>query len=219
MFNIAIDGPSASGKSSIAKGLAKRLNYIHIDTGAMYRTIAYACLKNGVSLDNEKYCLEIAETSSLTFDSEGHIYLNGDDVSNDIRHDKISKAASIVSQHASVRDILVKKQQEMAKTKGFIMDGRDITSVVLPDAELKIYQSADVSVRARRRYDEFINKGLDVEYDDILDDLVERDSRDMNRTSSPLVKVEDAYEIDTSYLSIEEVIDLIINQIESRNLQ
>ena len=219
MFNIAIDGPSASGKSSIAKGLAKRLNYIHIDTGAMYRTIAYACLKNGVSLENEKYCLEIAQNSKLNFDQDGHIFLNGEDVSEEIRHDKISKAASIISQHALVRELLVKKQQEMAEDKGFIMDGRDITSVVLPHAELKIYQSADVEVRARRRYDEFINNGLDVEYDDILDDLIERDHRDMTRASSPLIKVDDAFEIDTSYLSIEEVIDLIINQIESRNLQ
>ena len=219
MFNIAIDGPSASGKSSIAKGLAKRLNYIHIDTGAMYRTIALACLKNGVSLESEKYCLEVAKSSTLNFDQDGHIYLNGVDVSNEIRHDKISKAASIVSQHSSIREILVEKQQEMAKDKGFIMDGRDITSVVLPDAELKIYQSADVEVRARRRYEEFINNGLDVDYDDILEDLIQRDTRDMTRSSSPLVKVEDAFEIDTSHLSIDEVIDLILNQIESRNLQ
>lgn len=219
MFNIAIDGPSASGKSSIAKGLAKRLNFIHIDTGAMYRSIAYACLKNGVSLDNEKVCLEIAQESKLHFDSEGHIYLNDVDVSDKIRHDKISQAASIVSQHSSVREILVKKQQDMAAAKGFIMDGRDITSVVLPDAELKIYQSADVEVRARRRYNEFIENGLDVDYDDILEDLKARDERDMTRASSPLIKVDDAFEIDTSYLSIEEVIDLILNQIESRNLQ
>ena len=155
----------------------------------------------------------------MNFDQDGHIFLNGEDVSEAIRHDKISKAASIVSQHALVRELLVKKQQEMAEDKGFIMDGRDITSVVLPHAELKIYQSADVEVRARRRYDEFINNGLDVEYDDILDDLIERDHRDMTRASSPLIKVDDAFEIDTSYLSIEEVIDLIINQIESRNLQ
>lgn len=219
MFNIAIDGPSASGKSSIAKGLAKRLNFIHIDTGAMYRSIAYACLKNGVSLDNEKVCLEIAQESKLHFDSEGHIYLNDVDVSDEIRHDKISQAASMVSQHSSVREILVKKQQDMAAAKGFIMDGRDITSVVLPDAELKIYQSADVEVRARRRYNEFIENGLDVDYDDILEDLKARDERDMTRASSPLIKVDDAFEIDTSYLSIEEVIDLILNQIESRNLQ
>ena len=219
MFNIAIDGPSASGKSSIAKGLAKRLNFIHIDTGAMYRSIALACLKSGVSLESEKYCLEVAKESKLTFDSKGKIYLNGVDVSNEIRHDKISQAASIVSQHSKVRELLVKKQQEMALDKGFIMDGRDITSVVLPNAELKIYQSADVGVRARRRYEEFIEKGEDVEYDDILDDLKERDYRDMNRASSPLIKVDDAFEIDTSYLSIEEVIDLILNQIESRNLQ
>lgn len=218
MFNIAIDGPSASGKSSIAKGLAKRLNLIHIDTGAMYRTIAFACLSEGVSLDSELICTQIAEDSDIRFDQEGNIYLNDVDVSQKIRHDKISKAASIVSQHAGVRVILVKKQQEMAKTKGFIMDGRDITSVVLPDAELKVYQTADVNIRAKRRYEQFLDQGLDVDYDEILKDLKARDYRDMNREHSPLVKVEDAFEIDTTYLNIDEVISLIINQLESRNL-
>ena len=218
MFNIAIDGPSASGKSSIAKGLAKRLNLIHIDTGAMYRTIAFACLSEGVSLDSELIYTKISEHSDILFDQEGNIYLNDVDVSHKIRHDKISKAASIVSQHAGVREILVKKQQEMAKTKGFIMDGRDITSVVLPDAELKVYQTADVNIRAKRRYEQFLDQGLDVDYDEILEDLKARDYRDMNREHSPLVKVKDAFEIDTTYLNIDEVISLIINQLESRNL-
>ncbi|CAM3573122.1 (d)CMP kinase [Erysipelothrix urinaevulpis] len=219
MFNIAIDGPSASGKSSIAKGLAKRLNLIHIDTGAMYRTIAFACLREGVSLDNEHYCTKVAESSAISFDVNGNVFLNGEDVSEKIRHDKISQAASIVSQHSDVREILVKKQQEMANEKGFVMDGRDITSVVLPDAELKIYQTADVTVRAERRYKQFLEQGLSVEFDDILEDLIARDYRDMNRDNSPLIKVDDAFEIDTTFLSVNEVIDLVINQLESRNIK
>lgn len=219
MFNIAIDGPSASGKSSIAKGLAKRLNMIHIDTGAMYRAIAFSCLTNGVSLTNEKLCAEIALESDLSFDQKGRILLNNKDVSKEIRLEKISKAASIISQHKTVRQILVQKQQDMALSKGFVMDGRDITSVVLPNAEVKIFQTADVNIRAERRYYELTDNNVDVDYDEVLTDLKERDYRDMNRESSPLIKVDDAFEIDTSHLTINEVINLIINHIESRNLK
>lgn len=217
MINIAIDGPSASGKSTIAKRLAKKLGYTHIDTGAMYRTIAYACIVKGIDLEDEAACFKIAQESELSLKTDGSIFLNGEDVSRLIRSDAVSKGASMVSKFASVREILVKKQQEIAKSKGFVMDGRDITSVVLKDAEVKIYQTADVAVRAKRRYDELINSGHDVSYDSLYEELVDRDYRDMNRDASPLIKVEDAIEIDTTHLSIDEIVALIIKHIESRD--
>lgn len=218
MFNIAIDGPSASGKSSIAKALAKKLNFTHIDTGAMYRAIGLACMQEGISLDHEALCSRLSGEVKIELKPDGTIYLDHEDVSELIRNDQVGKAASIVSQYPQVRKNMVKLQQNMARKKGFVMDGRDITSVVLPDAEIKIFQTADAKVRAQRRYQEFIKKGQDVDFDDIYQDLLERDARDINRDESPLTKVEDAIEVDTSYLSIDEVVDLVLNLIESRNL-
>ena len=219
MFNIAIDGPSASGKSSIAKALAKKLNYTHIDTGAMYRAVGLACMQDGISLENETLCSQMSNDVKIALTSDGKIFLNEQDVTELVRLDKVGKAASIVSQYPQVRANMVKIQQEMARKKGYVMDGRDITSVVLPDAEIKIFQTADAKVRAQRRYKEFIRKGIEVDFDDIYQDLLERDHRDTSRTESPLIKVDDAIEIDTSYLSIDEVVDLVLNLIESRNLK
>ncbi|HEY4537345.1 MAG TPA: (d)CMP kinase [Erysipelothrix sp.] len=218
MFNIAIDGPSASGKSSIAKALAKKLNFTHIDTGAMYRAVGLACMQEGISLDNEKLCSQMARDIKIELTADGKIYLENEDVSDLIRHDKVGKAASMVSQYQEVRENMVRLQRKMAAKKGYVMDGRDITSVVLPDAEIKIFQTADAKVRAQRRYQEFINQGLSVDFDDIYQDLLERDERDKNRSESPLIKVDDAIEIDTTYLSIDEVVALVLNLIESRNL-
>lgn len=218
MINIAIDGPSASGKSTIAKRLAKKLGYIHIDTGSMYRTIAYACIINGADLEDEAACYEIAKRSDLSLKTDGSIHLNGEDVSRLIRSDAVSKGASMVSKFPSIRELLVEKQRNIAKSKGFVMDGRDITSVVLKDAEVKVYQTADVAVRAKRRYEELTKSGHDVSYDSLYEELVERDHRDMNREASPLIKVEDAIEIDTTDLSIDEIVTLILKYIESRDL-
>ncbi len=218
MFNIAIDGPSASGKSTIAKALAKRLGFIHIDTGAMYRAVAYVCIEKNIDLEDEAAVVHVCETMSLSLKLDGSIYANNEDVSYLIRNDRVSKGASIVSKYKKVRAILVEKQQQIAAAKGFVMDGRDITSVVLTDAEVKIFQSADVRVRAQRRYQEMIECGQDVSFNDVFNDLVERDERDTNRTESPLIKVEGALEIDTTNLSIEEIVELVMNYIESRGL-
>ena len=218
MINIAIDGPSASGKSTIAKRLAKKLGYTHIDTGSMYRAIALACIKECADLENEAVCYEIAKNSELALKTDGSIFLNDDDVSRLIRKETVSQGASKVSKFASVRELLVDKQRSIAASKGFVMDGRDITSVVLPDAEVKIYQTADVSVRAKRRYEELIKNGVDVSYDVLFDELVQRDYRDMNRDVSPLIRVDDALHIDTTYLSIDEIVALILKYIESRDL-
>lgn len=216
MINIAIDGPSASGKSTIAKKLAKMLGYTHIDTGAMYRGVALECLNRGVDLEDEKACYQVALDCDIVLQTDGSIIINGDDVTRLIRSDAVSFGASTVSKHASVRNVLVEKQRMMARKKGFVLDGRDITSVVLPDAEVKIYQTADVGVRAKRRYDELIGMGLDVNYDDLFDELVERDERDMTRSESPLVKVDDAIAIDTTYLSADDIVALIMKHVESR---
>lgn len=218
MFNIAIDGPSASGKSTIAKQLAKKLGFVHIDTGAMYRAVALICLNQDIDLNDEKACFNIVKDLKIELPEENMILVNGQDVSLLIRNDKVSKAASQVSKHRSVRDVLVSIQRDIASKKGFVLDGRDITSVVLPDAEVKIFQTADASVRARRRYNELIKKGIKTTYEEVHSDLVERDERDMNRQESPLIKVEDAIEINTTSMSIEEVVSQIVNIIESRNL-
>lgn len=218
MFNIAIDGPSASGKSTIAKQLAKKLGFVHIDTGAMYRAVALICLNQDIDLNDEKACFNIVKDLEIELPEENMILVNGQDVSLLIRNDKVSKAASQVSKHKSVRDVLVSIQQDIASKKGFVLDGRDITSVVLPDAEVKIFQTADASVRARRRYNELIKNGIKTTYEEVHSDLVERDERDMNRQESPLIKVEDAIEINTTSMSIEEVVSQIVNIIESRNL-
>ncbi|MDE8257775.1 (d)CMP kinase [Erysipelothrix rhusiopathiae] len=218
MFNIAIDGPSASGKSTIAKQLAKKLGFVHIDTGAMYRAVALICLNQDTDLNDEKACFNIVKDLKIELPEENMILVNGQDVSLLIRNDKVSKAASQVSKHRSVRDVLVSIQRDIASKKGFVLDGRDITSVVLPDAEVKIFQTADASVRARRRYNELIKNGIKTTYEEVHSDLVERDERDMNRQESPLIKVEDAIEINTTSMSIEEVVSQIVNIIESRNL-
>lgn len=218
MFNIGIDGPSASGKSTIAKRLAKMLNFTHIDTGAMYRAIAYDCLRKKIDLDDEAACVKIAENSTIELIGDGQIFLNDKNVTYGIRNEDVSAAASKISKYKRIREKMVALQQEIASKKGFVMDGRDITSVVLPDAELKIYQNADVSVRAKRRFYELVEKGQTIDYQDVYDDLVRRDYQDTNRTESPLTKVKDAIEIDTTYLSIDESVDLIVSILKERGL-
>ncbi|MBK2404387.1 (d)CMP kinase [Erysipelothrix sp. strain 2 (EsS2-7-Brazil)] len=218
MFNIAIDGPSASGKSTIAKQLAKKLGFVHIDTGAMYRAVALICLNQDIDLNDEKACFNIVKDLVIELPEENMILVNGEDVSLLIRNDRVSKAASQVSKHKLVRDVLVSIQRDIASKKGFVLDGRDITSVVLPDAEVKIFQTADAGVRARRRFNELVKNGIETTYEAVHADLLERDARDMNRQESPLIKVEDAIEINTTSMSIEDVVSQIINIIESRNL-
>lgn len=218
MFNIAIDGPSASGKSTIAKEIAKKLGFVHIDTGAMYRALAYNCIKKNVDLDDEQTCVNLAKNTEIELLENGAVFLDGYNVTKSIRNDEVSLAASKISQYKEVRHILVKLQQAMASKKGFVMDGRDITSVVLTDAEVKIFQTADVKVRAQRRFQELIDKGLEADYDEVYEDLVKRDNQDLNREESPLIKVNDAIEIDTTYLSIDESVALIMNFIKERGL-
>ena len=209
-INIAIDGPGAAGKSTIAKCLAKKLNYVHLDTGAMYRSTAYKALQNHISLEDEEAVCKMLENTKIQLVTDGSIFLDGEDVSDKIRTNEISLAASLVSKLANVRRMLVERQQEMAKEKGFIMDGRDIGTVVLKDAEVKIYMTATPMARAKRRYDQNIAKNIPTgSIEEIAREIAERDLQDMTRENSPLKKADDAVEIDTSDMSIEEVTECI----------
>lgn len=213
-INIAIDGPSAAGKSTIAKRLAKALGYSHLDTGAMYRCVGYLAAQRGIDLHDEDALTEMTASMRIRFDSEVHVFLNEEDVSAAIRENRVSMLASSVSVHPRVRKLLVDMQRQMALDKGVIMDGRDIGTVVLPDAELKIFMVASVEARARRRYQEYLDKHIEADYDTICEDIKKRDDQDMHRAASPLTKAADAHEIDTSDMSIEEVCAAILSLVE-----
>ena len=213
-FSIAIDGPAGAGKSTVAREVAKRLNYIYIDTGAMYRAIGYYYVSQGLSIDDEeivnKYLGEIK--IEITYvDKVQQIILNGENISTLIRTEEAGHAASVVSTYQKVREKLVSLQQELAKTTSVVMDGRDIGTVVLPNADLKIYLTASTLERAKRRYKELSLKGIETSLEEIQKDIEQRDYRDMNRENSPLKQADDAVFIDSSDMTIEEVIETIIN--------
>ncbi|MGN1344096.1 MAG: (d)CMP kinase, partial [Traorella sp.] len=202
----AIDGPSAAGKSTIAKRCAKALGYTHLDTGAMYRCVALQAKNKGICWDDENQLGQMIDQMKISFDTNGNVYIDGKDVSLDIRKNDISMGASQVSQYGQVREKLVKMQQDIAKNKGYILDGRDIGTVVLKDAELKIYLIASSGARADRRIKEYIEKGIAFNRDEVIADIEKRDYQDTHRANSPLKKANDAIEIDSSYLTIDEVV-------------
>lgn len=208
-INIAIDGPSAAGKSTIAKLLASKLGYVHLDTGAMYRCCAYEGYIKNIDMDDEEQLKQLMETINISFDSDNHVFINGNDVSLEIRTNENGMRTSLISQKHVVREKLVEMQRKIAEGKGYILDGRDIGTVVLKDAELKIYLIASVDSRAMRRFKELELKGLNPIYEEIAEDLKKRDEQDMNRKESPLRKAEDAIEVDTSDMTIEEVCEEI----------
>lgn len=208
-INIAIDGPGAAGKSTIAKRLAKQLNYVHLDTGAMYRCCGYQAYRKGIDINDENALSQMMETIHIQFDNNDHVFIDGEDVTTQIRSNENSMRASSISQKPIVREKLVELQREIAKDKGFILDGRDIGSVVLKDAEFKIYLIASVESRAQRRYKEYLLKNEEADLETISKDLEQRDYQDMNREFSPLCKAKDAIEVDTSNMNIEEVVNYI----------
>lgn len=213
VYNIAIDGPAGAGKSTIARAAAKKLNFVYVDTGAMYRAMALHFLRNGISASDEAAISLAAGTANVTLSYENgvqQVILNGENVSGLIRSEEVGTMASAVSVHLSVREKLVELQKELASRENVIMDGRDIGTCVLPDADLKIYLTASSQVRAKRRYLELKEKGQDCSLEEIEQDIIRRDYQDMNREHSPLKQAEDAVLVDSSDMTAEEVIDRII---------
>jgi cytidylate kinase len=209
-FNIAIDGPAGAGKSTIAKKLAKDLGYVYVDTGAMYRAMAYYFLTNDIKPEDTEAIAMACPDVEVTITYENgtqHVWLNGEDVSVVIRNEEVGNMASSTSVYPVVRTKLVELQQQLAAKTDVIMDGRDIGTVVLPNANVKIFLTASSRIRAQRRFDELVAKGVECDLDAIEKDIIERDFRDMNRETSPLKKAEDAIELDTSYMDIDGVVE------------
>lgn len=208
-YAIAIDGPAGAGKSTIARALAKDLGLIYADTGALYRAIGYHMCKNGVSIDDAAAvvsALDGVRVSLAYVEGEQRVFVNETDVSGSIRTPQISMAASKVSAIPGVRAFLLQLQRDIAATNSVVMDGRDIGTTILPDADVKIFLTASPESRAERRYKELIEKGESVTFDDVLADMKKRDYDDAHRAASPLRKAEDAIEVDTSALNLEESI-------------
>ena len=211
-IKIAIDGPAGSGKSTTAREVAKRLNYIHIDSGAMYRAVTLKAIKLKIPTEDSDRIIEIASSITLQFknvDSQFFIYMNGKDISGLIRTPEINNAINSVAANPEVRKILVKKQQQLGRSGGIVMDGRDIGTVVFPDAELKIYLQADAKERARRRFDEFKSKGIVISFEKVLEEVNTRDNADLSRKYGPLKIAPDAVVIDTTRFTIEEQIEKV----------
>jgi len=211
-YNVAIDGPAGAGKSTIAKMIAKDLEFIYVDTGAMYRAMALFYIEQGVNKDDAQAVSSKCSDADITIvyeNKEQQVYLNGKNVNGLIRTEEVGNMASCISVNKNVRQKLVELQQKMAATADVIMDGRDIGTCVLPDADVKIYLTAGSRVRALRRYNELKVKGVECNLDEIERDIIERDERDMNRDISPLRKADDAILVDSSDMSIEEVVSTI----------
>ena len=212
MLDIAIDGPSGAGKSSAAKLAAAKLGFIYVDTGAMYRAIGVAALRRGIDTQDKDGVIAMLpelEISLAFIEGEQHVLLNGEDVSREIRLPQASMAASHVSALPEVRAFLLDLQRRLAAENDCIMDGRDIGTVILPDAGLKIYLTASPEIRAKRRYDELIARGTPQDYDELLQEIIQRDYNDMHRETSPPKQAEDAVLLDSSDLTLEQVVDRI----------
>ena len=215
-INIAIDGPSAAGKSTIADMVARKLGYTHLDTGAMYRAVAYCAGKKGVSSEDEEKIVEMIHEMDLDMMPDGRVILDGEDISDEIRTNEISMGASNVSKLEGCRKALVEMQQKICQNGGYILDGRDIGTVVLKDAPVKLYMTASPESRAQRRVLQNMEKGIEADYQSILEDIIKRDYQDMHREFSPLTKAEDAIEIDTSNESLKQTYDRVMKIIEEK---
>ena len=210
-YSIAIDGPAASGKSTAAKAVSKALGFLYVDTGAMYRAFTLYMIENNLDTKSEEDARSLLSSLELKEDRDGHIYLNGRDVTSRVREEDVTRLVSYACAHKCVREKLVDIQQEIAKNESVVMDGRDIGTVVLPHATLKIYQVASVDSRALRRYKEDVAHHRNVTLEEIKKDIERRDYIDSHRENSPLRPAEDAIFLDTSDLTIQEEIDAIIS--------
>lgn len=222
-IKIAIDGPASSGKSTIAKKIADLYHLVYVDTGAMYRSLTFLALKNNVSVHDEEALIELLDTVRITFkrNKDGQlVFANDKDITEEIRQHDVTNNVSVVSSYGLVREELVSRQQEIAQDTGVVMDGRDIGTVVLPDADVKIFLVASVEERAERRYLENKEKGIETDFELLKQEIIARDEYDSNREISPLKQAEDAVRIDTTSLSIEEVVEecqKIINKKANNN--
>lgn len=218
-FNIAVDGPAGAGKSTIAKLVAKKMNLIYVDTGAMYRAMALYFIKQGVNIDDAEAVAEACMDADITIkyeDGMQMVYLNEENVTAFLRTEEVGNAASVTSGVPQVRARLLELQQTLAKTSDCIMDGRDIGTCILPNADVKIYLTASSAVRAKRRFDELVAKGETCDLVKIQEDIEERDYRDMHREVAPLKQAEDAILVDSSYMTIEEVVETIVKLAEKK---
>ena len=218
-FNIAIDGPAGAGKSTIARKVAEKLSFIYVDTGAMYSAIGLYMWRSEIDVEDETAVEEACKNVDVTIeyeDGEQQVLLNGDNVNDYIRNELVGELTSKISTYPVVRNKLLELQRDMAKKGDVLMDGRDIGTNVLPEADLKIYLTADVKVRAQRRYLELQRKGVESDIKEIEEDIMERDLRDMQRKIAPLKKAEDAIELNTSKLDINEVVDVVIDLVQEK---
>ena len=221
-FNVAVDGPAGAGKSTIAKAVAKELNLIYVDTGAMYRAIALFMLREGVDLSDRQAIIEKCPRADVTIryeDGVQVVFLNGENVNAFLRTEEVGETASVISPIPEVRKNMVALQKELAAHSDCIMDGRDIGTCVLPDARLKIYLTASSHVRAVRRFKELQEKGQMCNLEEIEQDIIERDYRDMHREIAPLKQAEDAFLIDSSQMNIDQVVEAIIDTAKQQGLQ
>lgn len=210
---VAIDGPAGSGKGTVAKLIAQKLNLTYIDTGAMYRAVAYATLKNNIAIDDKEAIVALAHNCEIDF-KDSKTYLNGEDVSHEIRTMEVTKIVSQISSIVELRELLVEQQREMGSKTDVVMEGRDITTVVFPDANYKFYLDASVESRALRRFKENQEKGIESSYDEILENIKKRDYNDMHKEVGSLTRTEDAVYIDSTDLTIDEVVNKMIEVIE-----
>lgn len=218
-ISIAIDGPAAAGKSTVAKRLAEALSYVYIDTGAMYRALTYCALQRGVDVHNEKQLMNVLHDTYIELKpspSGQLVFANGENVTEAIRTNDVTNNVSYVAKHPSVREEMVKRQRELGQHGGVVMDGRDIGTHVLPHAEVKIFLLASVEERAKRRHEENVLRGIPSDFEQLKEEIARRDQIDSERAVAPLKKAEDAIEIDTTSLSIDEVVDRIMCIVQER---
>lgn len=216
MISVAIDGPAAAGKSTVAKIVAKKLGFTYLDTGAMYRAFTWYCLEKGVDCENEAACVSLIPEVNIEMKPNNVVLCNGIDVTTAIRQPRVSGNVSYIASYKDIRLFLVEQQRNMAKNSSVIMDGRDIGTYVLPNAEIKIFQVATVETRAKRRYEENISKGIQCTYEEIEEDVRKRDRIDSGRAFAPLKPAEDSILLDTSLMGIEEVVNAIIKIITDK---
>jgi cytidylate kinase len=218
-LTVAIDGPSGAGKSTVGKSLAKRLGYIYIDTGAMYRTVALRTKGKAQVLENDSKLFHLVSSLHITFIAKGkeaHVLCNGEDVTEAIRSPEISRLASDISKRKVVREALVQKQREMGKEGGVVLEGRDIGTVVFPDADVKFYLDAEAEERGKRRFKELTEKGIKVNFIETLEEVMKRDHNDMSRDLSPLKKADDAFFINSTHRSVEAIVQEMVRIVREK---